>query len=185
MPDDLFRLYVREMFQIDPLHVRRIASSSRPVARMDQAPTYMPADELNEYKRFMRHYGIVTNIDLIFRHDREIKSGLSVMWTAQDQQPTERDFRLAGDLQPYIQSNLSSHLDVELGDNVLPAIGDFPLTPRETDVAKLICIGRTNAAIATELRIGVATVKTHLIHLFEKTGVKNRSGLVARLSDLM
>jgi DNA-binding CsgD family transcriptional regulator len=184
VPNDLYRLYIREMYQIDPLHVRRIASRPDGVVRMNQAPDYMPADELLEYTRFMRRYDIIDNIDLIFRVDDSVKAGLSVMWTSHDRVPADEIFQLADDLQRYIEFNLFDHLGDSRADLAVRAVKEFHLTPRETDVAKLLCIGRTNADIAECLGIGVATVKTHLIHIFDKTGVENRSGLVARLSAL-
>ena len=171
------------MHQIDPLHVRRVAANPNAVVRMDEAPGYMPSKELVEYTQFMRRYDIIDNIDLILRHNNEIKAGLSVMWTSCDRGPTTVDFRLAEDLQPYIQFNLFDlplAVPVEQQDR---AIDGLHLTPRETDVAKLICAGRTNADIAACLGIGVSTVKTHLIHVFEKIGVESRSGLVARLAQ--
>jgi DNA-binding CsgD family transcriptional regulator len=54
------------------------------------------------------------------------------------------------------------------------------LTHREFEIVELICGGLTNSQIAERLNIGVATVKTHLLHVFEKLGVKTRAALVAR-----
>ena len=184
VPDDLYRLYIRDMYRIDPLHVSRVAAHDTAVVRMDDAPGYMPSADLVEYTRFMRRHGVVNNIDLIFRYDSEIKAGLSVMWTAGDPAPSARDFRLADDLQTYIEFNLSDHLEASSAVVGHRAVTEFHLTRREADVAKLICAGRTNADIAACLGIGIATVKTHLIHVFDKMGVDNRSGLVARLSHL-
>ncbi|WP_236000622.1 helix-turn-helix transcriptional regulator, partial [Bradyrhizobium uaiense] len=40
----------------------------------------------------------------------------------------------------------------------------------------------TNREIGECLSIGLATVKTHLIHIFEKLGVETRSAVVALMS---
>jgi ATP/maltotriose-dependent transcriptional regulator MalT len=58
----------------------------------------------------------------------------------------------------------------------------YGLTSRELDVVKLLCCGRTNREISECLKIGSATVKTHLIHIFEKLGVETRSAVVALMS---
>ena len=50
------------------------------------------------------------------------------------------------------------------------------------DVVQLVCCGRTNREIGECLKIGQATVKTHLIHIFEKLGVETRSAVVALIS---
>jgi DNA-binding CsgD family transcriptional regulator len=49
-----------------------------------------------------------------------------------------------------------------------------PLTPRERDILRLLAQGLENSAIATELSISSATVKTHVAHLLEKLGLANR-----------
>ena len=49
-----------------------------------------------------------------------------------------------------------------------------PLTEREEEVLALVARGRTNAEIASELYIGLSTVKTHVASLMTKLGARNR-----------
>ncbi|GAA1327363.1 response regulator [Leucobacter albus] len=58
------------------------------------------------------------------------------------------------------------------------------LTPRERDVLALVAEGLSNPAIAARLFIGEATVKTHLIHVFEKLAVSDRTRAVTRAMEL-
>ena len=51
------------------------------------------------------------------------------------------------------------------------------LTPREQQVLELVEQGLRNKEIASELGIQPGTVKIHLKHIFEKTGVRGRYGL--------
>jgi two-component system, NarL family, nitrate/nitrite response regulator NarL len=51
------------------------------------------------------------------------------------------------------------------------------LTPREQEVAELVEKGLRNRDIARNLGIQTGTVKIHLKHIFEKTGVRGRYGL--------
>jgi DNA-binding NarL/FixJ family response regulator len=51
------------------------------------------------------------------------------------------------------------------------------LTPRESQVMELVEHGLKNREIARELGIRPGTVKIHLKHIFEKTGVRGRYGL--------
>lgn len=53
------------------------------------------------------------------------------------------------------------------------------LSPRELEVLKLMAEGSTNKEIAQHLYIEESTVKTHVIHVFKKLGVKRRSSAVA------
>ena len=53
------------------------------------------------------------------------------------------------------------------------------LTSRETDVLRLIAIGRSNADIALALEIGHSTVATHVHSILAKTGCANRTEAAA------
>jgi DNA-binding NarL/FixJ family response regulator len=53
-----------------------------------------------------------------------------------------------------------------------------PLTPRELQVLTLVADGLTNAQIGRRLFIGEATVKTHLLRVFGKLGVDDRTRAV-------
>jgi DNA-binding NarL/FixJ family response regulator len=48
------------------------------------------------------------------------------------------------------------------------------LTPREKEIVHHVCAGLKNKEIAEALTITAGTVKVHLMHIFEKTGVKDR-----------
>ncbi|HJZ24932.1 MAG TPA: response regulator transcription factor [Streptosporangiaceae bacterium] len=49
------------------------------------------------------------------------------------------------------------------------------LTPRESDVLRLIAEGRSNREIARALYVSEATVKTHVNRIFAKTGSRDRT----------
>lgn len=56
--------------------------------------------------------------------------------------------------------------------------GVEPLSAREIEVLELVAAGSTNRAIADALYISEATVKTHLLHVFRKLGVDDRTAAV-------
>ncbi|WP_136709685.1 response regulator transcription factor [Agromyces sp. H66] len=58
------------------------------------------------------------------------------------------------------------------------------LSPRELEVLRLVADGRSNPEIARDLFIGEATVKTHLLHVFEKLDVSDRTRAVTRAMEL-
>jgi DNA-binding NarL/FixJ family response regulator len=53
------------------------------------------------------------------------------------------------------------------------------ISPRELEVIKLIAGGANNREAAAKLFVSEATIKTHLIHIFEKLGVRDRAAAVS------
>jgi DNA-binding NarL/FixJ family response regulator len=56
---------------------------------------------------------------------------------------------------------------------------ETPLSQRELDVLKLIADGATNKQAAAKLFISEATIKTHLLHVYDKLGVRDRAAAVS------
>ncbi len=79
-------------------------------------------------------------------------------------------------LDPEVQARLvqATTLPSETGGDALPD----GLTAREAEVLRLIASGRSNAEIAADLFVSEATVKTHVNHIFAKTGSRDRSQAV-------
>jgi DNA-binding NarL/FixJ family response regulator len=85
-----------------------------------------------------------------------------------------------------------THLDPRIQERLVAAVAEQPpttpggidtalpddLTPREIEVLKLIAVGKSNAEIAASLVVSDATVKTHINHLFAKTGARDRAQAV-------
>lgn len=60
----------------------------------------------------------------------------------------------------------------------LRAPAPVPPSERELEVLALVARGMTNRAVARALSISEATVKTHLVHVFGKLGVDDRTAAV-------
>ncbi len=54
----------------------------------------------------------------------------------------------------------------------------YDLTPRERQIAELICQGHRNGKIASVLRIKPGTVKTHTRNIYRKVHVKSKIGML-------
>lgn len=52
-----------------------------------------------------------------------------------------------------------------------------PISPRETEVLRLLALGHTNREIATELGLSIRTVETHRAHIQQKLGLTSRPEL--------
>jgi DNA-binding CsgD family transcriptional regulator len=58
-----------------------------------------------------------------------------------------------------------------------------PLSPRETEIARMVAKGYPNKTIASVLDISSWTVASHLRRVFSKLGVSSRAAMVARLLE--
>jgi two-component system nitrate/nitrite response regulator NarL len=58
------------------------------------------------------------------------------------------------------------------------------LTVREREVLRLVAKGLSNKSVADQLTICEGTLKLHLHHIYRKTAVRSRSGLVALAGKL-
>jgi DNA-binding NarL/FixJ family response regulator len=78
-------------------------------------------------------------------------------------------------LDPAVQQRLvAAVLSTTTRETTLPD----DLTTREVEVLKLIAAGLSNTEIAAALVVSGATVKTHINHIFAKTGARDRAQAV-------
>ena len=57
--------------------------------------------------------------------------------------------------------------------------GQENLSPREIEVLKLVADGATNQVAARKLLVSETTIKTHLLHIYTKLGVRDRASAVS------
>jgi LuxR family transcriptional regulator, maltose regulon positive regulatory protein len=58
------------------------------------------------------------------------------------------------------------------------------LSAREAEVLRICSRGLSNKEIGDQLAITVGTVKGHLVHVYRKLSVRNRTGAVAKAGQL-
>jgi DNA-binding CsgD family transcriptional regulator len=85
---------------------------------------------------------------------------------------TERDRALLTLMRPHLHR---AYLDAERRRAASPW-----LTPRQTDLLRLVADGHTNSQIARRLGISEATVRTHLDNIYGRLQVTNRTAAVLR-----
>ncbi|QPE04074.1 response regulator transcription factor [Microbacterium schleiferi] len=76
------------------------------------------------------------------------------------------------------QTALSPAVAARLVSRMREPAASVTLTPREIEVLRLVARGRSNKLIGADLGIGESTVKTHLLKVFEKLEVADRTHAV-------
>ena len=83
-------------------------------------------------------------------------------------------------IDPAVQQHLLDAVTASGPGHGPEPVPQFPagLTAREAEVLKLIAQGLSNSEIASRLTVSETTVKSHINHLFAKTGVRDRAQAV-------
>jgi two-component system, NarL family, response regulator LiaR len=122
------------------------------------------------------HVVIVTMIDL----EEEVLAALAAGADAYCLKSSEPEriveaVRIASEGGAYFDPRIA-HVVLARFSGVRPADLQFsPLTPRESEILRLISDGRANAEIADELHIGLGTVKGHIRDILEKLSASDRT----------
>ncbi|OTG92431.1 helix-turn-helix transcriptional regulator [Acinetobacter sp. ANC 3832] len=129
-----------------------------------------------EYQDFMQRWQIQDTAEIFFRkRNGEPIAGLSIVRENNKKQFTEQDKKLFQSFyflsEKYFQHNMDT-LDKSL------FIEQYSLTKKEIVILEEIFNGLENSFIAEKLNCSLATVKTHIQHIYQKTNVRNRQELL-------
>jgi LuxR family transcriptional regulator, maltose regulon positive regulatory protein len=64
------------------------------------------------------------------------------------------------------------------------AANQTPLSAREAEVLRSCSCGLSNQEIGDQLAVTVGTIKGHLVHIYRKLNVRNRTGAVAKARQM-
>lgn len=164
-----------------------LAEQLRPhIILMDlQMPEMNGVDAIGKIKERFSDIGII--ILTTFDTDEHIFSGIEAGargYLLKDSPPSEvvKAIRAVHGGESMIQPSVASRLIdrfTQLSRSSSPEqLAKATLSPRELEILALIARGGSNKAIAADLYIGESTVKTHIIHIFNKLNVSDRTEAV-------
>ena len=122
------------------------------------------------------HVVIVTMIDL----QEEVLAALAAGADAyclksSDPQHIVDAVRIAGEGGAYFDPHIAHVVLARFTPDAKNALAQSPLTPRETEILRLIADGKANNEIAESLHIGLGTVKGHIRDILEKLSAADRT----------
>lgn len=81
----------------------------------------------------------------------------------------------------HMNANSKPDLTIEFVNSKIPN----PLSEREFEVLNLVRQGKTNKEISESVFLSVNTIKTHLLRIYDKLDVKNRTEIMFKLNSLL
>jgi DNA-binding CsgD family transcriptional regulator len=173
------RDYERNYRDQDPLNPALFAHSDDRVVCIDEQLTESELLQSDYYREFMlplKHRHVA---DMFLRRDRDIVAVLTMLRAADLGPFSQGELALVGQLQPFIQYSLNTVYLPKRYRERDSVQQTYQLTDRELDVVELIVTGASNKLIARQLGLSLATVKTHIQHIFQKVSVASRTELSA------
>lgn len=179
-----FHLYEKQMKAFDPLNIVRLAGSNRRVSQLSDDYGLAPVSEYEHYRAYLKENRISDVLDFLFWDADMPFAGLGIIKHPGDD-PFDDDTREQARLmQSYFEFNLSSHPRLRRQRLNVRLRKRYGLTKREIEITDLISLGMTNKDLAEQMAIGLGTVKTHVMRVFLKLGIENRSSLPARMDQI-
>ena len=173
------RQYTASFGKMDPLSPERFDETDDRVVTLDSCIAPHLLKQTIYFQDFMVPHNHRYVADMFFRSEGRVMAVLTMLREASIGNFTADELAVLRKLQPFVEYSLKSVYLPERKEQRGSFIERFRLTEREVDVVELLIAGRSNKEIAAELSLGLATIKTHLHHIFNKTSVQNRSELVA------
>ena len=175
VPDDFLDRYRTGMNRFDPLLVRRLAEAKRRIAWLrEEAP---PVPDAPAYIEFLGTYDIIDNLEFVFWDDDGPFAGLGVLRNRWDP-PLDSITMDLDAIHEYLEFNMLMHPRQREARLRATLVRRFRLTQREIEAVSLLCAGASNDEIAETMGVRLATVKTHIVNIFDKLGVGNRASVV-------
>ncbi|WP_299199664.1 LuxR C-terminal-related transcriptional regulator [uncultured Amphritea sp.] len=176
---DIEKQYETTYRNMDPLNPERFNRSVERVVTLDSQMSPHLLKQTIYYQEFMVPNNHRYVADIFFRSEERIIAVLSMLREERLGNYSDDELQLLRKLQPFLEYSLNAvylpHRNAERS-----SITDkYALTERELDVLELLLSGSSNKEIAVDLGLGLATVKTHLHHIFQKVSVQSRSELIA------
>lgn len=175
------RNYAHNFRDLDPLNPALFATSDESVVCIDEQISEKELVQTEYYRRFMVPEGHRHVTDMFFRRNGDIVAVLTMLRDEMRGPFTPDELSLLRKLQPFLEYTLNTVYLPKRVQQRQSAATLYGLTEREVDVLELIVAGANNKEIARELGLSLATVKTHIQHIFQKVGVSSRTALSARV----
>jgi DNA-binding CsgD family transcriptional regulator len=146
---------------------------------------------LDLYQEFFREVAVSYQMAVTIPSSNSVVIGIALNRTRRDF--SERDRAMLDVIRPHLAQSYRNAIEraalrvrTESAERALgsaPAACLASLTTREQEVLVLVADGKTNLQIADRLSLSARTVQKHLEHIYDKVGVRTRTGAAMKLAS--
>lgn len=182
MQPAMHRDYLESYQKLDPLYPGHFQGEQE--ANIVRVTDLVPFHQRGDHaycKDFLEAWQVKDNIELFFRVDGKLRAGASILINNPEQQFLSAEMKKLESLHRFIEFSLEQSLQAPRQLQFDQFCDQHQLTTKERMVAELVVQGLPNKKIAQLLCCGLATVKTHLQHIFAKLSVNSKAEVVSML----
>ena len=172
-------LYRQEFVHLDPMHPRHTVQKGSDVVLLSEVMAASMLAGHPYYRHFMRPFGIGDECEILLRDGTRPVAGLSIIRRTGRQHFAAADVSLARNTIPLLHALLRGARATDRHPAEALLREGYELTARECEIVALVRAGVPNKVIASRLGIKLATVKSHIHHILEKTGTRSRAELIS------
>ena len=174
IPRQSIQSYINQMCQFDPINVINTSDQQASVVQLKQHEIPEP------YHRFLKDNQVLDNIELVFKSGDVACLGISLIRSEQEHAFSAQEIQIIQSCYDLAQYNAHHYLNTKTEPKISAEITKL-LTRSERQVLNHILTGKKNQDIADDLFVSLATVKTHIYHIFQKTMVKSKRELILKV----
>ncbi len=178
----MHRQYLQTFYKLDPLHPSQFTDTDNAtIVKMNDLVTAQERRNHPYYTDFVSPWGIQDIVELFLRVDNRLVAGFALFISRQQPEMRREDLRRTEQLHQFMQYTLEQSLEAPKHNRFEEFCNSYQLTPKERMVVELVSRGLPNKTIASNLDCSLATVKTHLQHIFSKVGVNSKTEITSQL----
>lgn len=177
----MHREYMAGLYQFDPSHPSNLNDQNVSILRTNELVSLVDRPDHPYYTNFMRPWGIQDTIEIYLRSEEHIVAGFSLFVGTDQSDLLSRDMKKLAGVHDFMQFSLDQCLTSPEQESFDSFCDNYKLTAKERMVVEQVLQGLPNKSISNNLCCSVATVKTHLQHIFAKLQVNSKAEIASLL----
>ncbi len=177
----MHREYLDHYQQFDPLHPSNYTEEKSDILRITEVVNLGERPDHPYCAQFMKSWGIQDTVEVYLRHQQEIVAGFSLFVGQRHNDFLTKDMRKLEQLHRFMQFSLEQCLSSPQQESFDSFCNSYNLTAKERMVVEQVLLGLPNKSISRNLCCSLATVKTHLQHIFGKLEVNSKAEIASLL----